>query len=435
MTKNKKNLILIVALACFCQIVGAQTNSPYSRYGYGVLKDQATGPSKGMGGIGYGLKNSLSANPINPASYSAVDTLTMLVDVGINYNFGKMTDNSGSRTDHGGGLDYVTVLFPVTRTVGISGGLLPFSSVGYDYGADDTVEDVEFRKSFSGSGGLSLAYLGLGYLTPFKGLSVGVNAAYIFGTIENQRSIPSIDISGSNISSDYSKFKSKGLKLDFGFQYQKNISPIDVLTVGAVYSPKMNLHSNYQNRHYDLSSTGTLIKGDTTEIGGLMGAIPHTLGAGFTVKRDKRITYGADVTFQKWTNMKYSTTMGDEMSVSDRFNNRIKVNVGGEYIRNLYDRNLLGRMKWRGGLNFSNSYMNIKDASGKVSGYNEYGAAVGFGIPFYDPQSYGKRTSYVNINFEYKKLKPKASGLINEDYFGVSFNMNINDFWFMKRKI
>ena len=65
-------------------------NSPYTRYGFGQLCDQAMGSNKAMGGIGVGLRNRAQINAINPASYSAVDSMTFLFDGGItlqNTNF------------------------------------------------------------------------------------------------------------------------------------------------------------------------------------------------------------------------------------------------------------------------------------------------------------------------------------------------------------
>ncbi len=47
MIKSKK-LFLVALLACIIGSLNAQTDSPYSRYGYGILRDQAVGPSKAM---------------------------------------------------------------------------------------------------------------------------------------------------------------------------------------------------------------------------------------------------------------------------------------------------------------------------------------------------------------------------------------------------
>ena len=66
------------------------TNSPYTRYGLGELSDQHFGNSKAMGGIAYGLRNGLQVNAANPASYTAIDSLTFIFDIGLslqNANF------------------------------------------------------------------------------------------------------------------------------------------------------------------------------------------------------------------------------------------------------------------------------------------------------------------------------------------------------------
>ena len=58
------------------------TNSPYSQYGLGLLSDQSTGFNRAMGGVAQGMHESNQINHQNPASYSNVDSLTFLFDVG-----------------------------------------------------------------------------------------------------------------------------------------------------------------------------------------------------------------------------------------------------------------------------------------------------------------------------------------------------------------
>ena len=57
-------------------------NSPYSRYGMGILSNQSLGINRQMGGLGYGLRSSEYINILNPASFSQADTLTMLFEAG-----------------------------------------------------------------------------------------------------------------------------------------------------------------------------------------------------------------------------------------------------------------------------------------------------------------------------------------------------------------
>ena len=59
------------------------TNSPYSQFGLGTLSDQSQGYSRGMNGVGLALRKGNVVNTLNPASYSEVDSLTMLFDVAL----------------------------------------------------------------------------------------------------------------------------------------------------------------------------------------------------------------------------------------------------------------------------------------------------------------------------------------------------------------
>ena len=86
-----KHFILSIALAALA-VPGlqAQTNattSPYSMYGYGMLSDRATALQRQMGGVGYALSSGRQINPMNPASYAAIDSLTFLWDIGADLTF------------------------------------------------------------------------------------------------------------------------------------------------------------------------------------------------------------------------------------------------------------------------------------------------------------------------------------------------------------
>jgi hypothetical protein len=446
MLKYKKELLLIVLSICVFIPVIAQTTSPYSRYGYGVLKDQATGPSKGMGGIGYGLRNKLGANPMNPASYSNVDSLTFLFDIGVDWTKAKLSDTSGSQTDDNGGLDYITMLFPVAKGLGVSFGLVPFSSVGYSYGNDVSTSDspigLGYASTYSGSGGLSQIYGGLGYATPLKGLSIGANASFLFGTLNHNKRLSFYD-SSVNPSAEYARLRVRTFKFDFGIQYEQALSDRNKIVVGAVYSPSNSYKGKFEREHYELNSSGSILESDTTINNKAEAGFADTYGFGFTFMRDDRITLGADVTYQRWEKVKYTNLMNDAMDGDKRFNDRWKFAVGGEYMHNKYERSYFKRMKFRAGFNYSNSYLNYNYKTGDLNGvsqyesggYKEYGVTVGFGFPFIENYYRTGRTSYINLNFEYKKLKPEFKGLINEEYFGVSLNVNINELWFRTRKI
>ena len=59
------------------------TMTPYSRYGYGILRDRSTSTQRSMGGVGYAMQSGRQINAMNPASYAAIDSLTFLFDLGL----------------------------------------------------------------------------------------------------------------------------------------------------------------------------------------------------------------------------------------------------------------------------------------------------------------------------------------------------------------
>lgn len=426
-------IILTAAIACFLSPVVAQnTDSPYSRYGYGVLPSHATGAAKGMGGISYGVRGA-SANPSNPASYSSVDSLTFIFDLGVDYRQSKLSDRTTSQNDNNGGVDYVTMLFPLGKNLGMSIGLLPFSFVGYDFGANRVKENLLYSEAYTGSGGFSQVYGGVAY-RPIKNLSIGANVSYLFGNTTYTRSLQLLNVTGANSEYWYHRLTMNAAKFDFGVQYTLTASPKDQITIGAVFSPKVSKTAKI-NRIYNIySSSGTLVKGDTALYTGknAYADIPMSLGLGFTWKRNDNLTAGADVTYQNWSKARYSTNLQDDMTESNRFNNSWRINAGVEYAIAPRERSFMKKIRWRGGFRYNNSYINVKNSDNQEGKYNEYGLTLGLGIPVRDV-AYG-RTSFINISFEYTQLKPNLSNMIKEQYYGISLGVNINELWFMKNK-
>lgn len=432
MSKINKNILLLALMACIVLPLAAQNTSPYSRYGYGVLRDQVSGPSKGMGGIGYGLRNNLGANTLNPASYSAVDSLTFLFDIGVDWRKSKLSDNVGSFSENDGGLNYVTMLLPVTKRLGVSFGLLPYSTVGYRYDNKETKEGVGYTSYYNGSGGLTQVYGGIGYLTPLKGLSVGANISYLYGKPKHDKNLKFDDVA-INSSRQRTTLSISTMKLDIGAQYEFKPSENNRFVIGAMYSPRNNNKGSVTKDYYEFGQNNQT-QHNSTKDKKIDAGFPDTYGLGFTYLRGEKLTLGADVTFQKWSSVKYTSLMSDAMEDDKRFNDRWKFGFGAEYRYGQYERNYFKLIRYRAGFNYSNSYLNYK-YNDQSKGYNEYGVTVGLGLPFIESFYRTGRISYININLEYQRINPEVKGMIKEEYFGISLNMNINELWFRKRKL
>ncbi|MFM7017009.1 MAG: hypothetical protein ACKOX3_11850, partial [Bacteroidota bacterium] len=162
------------------------TLSPYSRFGIGDLTFNGFSYQRGMGGVAIGYINPSTINFNNPASYAS-DTVTVM-EIGANVEglFSKQSTihTKGLNAD----LNALAMAFPIVKNrVGLSFGIIPFSSTGYNIVSSaklDSVTNVNFI--YKGSGGYTKYYLGCG-VNLTKSLSLGLNASYLFGNVINQR--------------------------------------------------------------------------------------------------------------------------------------------------------------------------------------------------------------------------------------------------------
>ena len=80
----RKFYIAILLVACSATVMAQSgTKSPYSQFGLGVLADQSTGFNRGMNGIGYAMREHNQIDYLNPAAYSAIDSLSFIFDAGV----------------------------------------------------------------------------------------------------------------------------------------------------------------------------------------------------------------------------------------------------------------------------------------------------------------------------------------------------------------
>ena len=401
--------IAAMAMTMWAAAQGSST-SPYSRVGYGLLSDNASSIQRSMGGVGYAMQNGRVVNAMNPASYSQVDSLTFLWDVGVDITNLWSKENSKSGYNFGGGLDYLTGQFRITKRFGGSLGLVPFSSVGYTFG-NKLDNGEEFR---GGSGGLAQLYLGAGYEL-FKGLSLGANFSYLFGTTTNSTSVTDESSAVFN-----RVMEVRDWNVQVGLQYALHLGTADRLVFGATYQPNKSLHGHTWGTLYDLQDNDI----DTVGYTSLKGKyeLPHTIGVGVSYEWNHRLLGEVDFTYQKWADAKYSPLQGFEEG-GMKFDNRWKAAAGLQYTPNRRG-SYVGAMMFRVGGFYNHDYMNIRG-----NNVRDYGASIGVGLPV--PS--GK--TMVNIGLEWKHRYTAPTSLIKEDYLNITIGVNVNEMWFWKNKI
>lgn len=412
---------LLLTMVTGMAIAQNNTNSPYTRYGYGDLSDQSFGNSKAMGGIAFGLRDGAQINPLNPASYTAIDSLTFLFEGGVSLQNMNISGSGVKLNAKNSSFDYLAMQFRLHPRIAMSIGLLPFSNVGYSVSDSKVDNGVSQTRSFTGDGGLHQLYGGIG-VKVLKNLSLGVNASYFWGDITRTRTIiyPATSESYSYIQqmgvsiSDY--------KLDFGTQYTLDFNKKHSMTIGAVFSPKHKLNNDYTVTT-QVSTTNSNNLDATLEL-------PNTFGVGFTYNYDKRLTVGADYSLQQWSKNKFGVNTSDD-AVREDFNetytycNRHKVSVGAEYIPNLMGRSYLSHIKYRLGAYYTTPYYKI----GGKEATREYGVTAGFGLPV--PRS----RSILSISGQFVRISGQESAFVNENIFRVSIGLTFNERWFFKRRV
>ena len=416
MLRFSKIGLLAGLFACMqlASIAQNSTISPYTRFGYGVIADRSFGAGRSMGGIGYGLRTSQQINPMNPASYSSMDSMTFLFDAGATIQLSLINDETNKHRNINGNLEYLALQFPVSRNIALSAGVLPYSHVGYNLYLINEVDDVSHIDNFSGTGGLNEVYVGASIDIWQKRLALGANVSYVFGNINHQSAVRP----GQQLDILYTmkKVNLHNLKYDFGVQYTHPLSKTERITLGMAYAPKIKLNSVSYNmisaNQYFLSS---IIEADTLYNQGFN--IPNSAGFGVSYVKDYKLMVAADVSFQDWSNAQF-------FGENNRFRNQLKFVAGGEYIPNNFTRAYMSRVRYRAGLHYSNSYLQINN-----SGYKEYGVSIGAGFPMLDNRS------FVNGSFEYVRIAPEVKSYIHEHYFRFTLSFTFNERWFYKFKV
>lgn len=433
--KQYKRIISISAFLLIATITFAQygSNSPYTRYGFGQLSDQTFGNSKAMGGIAYGLRNGSHINAANPASYSAVDSLTLLFDMGMSLQNTNFKENGIRANAKNSTVDYIATQFRLSKGLGITAGFIPFSTTGYnisntdpeEIGKDQYGESIYTTRNFSGEGGLQQIFVGLGY-NIFSNLSIGVNFSYLYGDITHTAST-AFNNSSATTSSWAEQISVSDYKLDLGIQYTKPLGEKHKVTLGAVYSLAHDLNSDGY-RFVETYNSNSTLQSQTIDTLKNVCSLPTTIGVGATYTYDNRLTVGFDYTFQKWESVKFPKTENNKYIIKEgQFSNRTKLSVGAEYLPDLYSRNYLKRIRYRIGAHYATPYAKV---DGK-EGAREYGVSFGFGLPIF---RYNQK-SILNISGQYVKVSPKTSGMLEENCLRINVGLTFDERWFMKWKV
>ena len=424
---NKKILsIFLMAAAILSGYAQSGTNSPYSQYGLGILSDQSQGFSRGMSGAALGIRQGNVANTLNPASYSAVDSMTMIFDVGMSGQITNFKEGQTKVNANNADFEYAVGLFRLLPGIGVSFGLLPYSNVGYKYTASNYLDSTNgtITETYSGEGGLHQAFIGAGFqLMPQ--LSVGFNVAYLWGTID--RSVVSSSTTYINSLSKLYYTSVSSYNANIGAQYTHRLTAKDILTVGATFGLGHKIGADPECSIINASTSGN--RDTTVYVASNALELPYTYGLGVAWRHGDQLVVDADLTCQMWGKTHYPSYDAGTNTYAARsslLKDRWKLAVGADFVPQSLSRNYFKRIHYRVGASYNTPYFKVNGNNGP----KEIGISAGFGLPLQN--AYNNR-SVLNISAQWARTS--AAGMITENTFRINLGLTFNERWFFKWKV
>ncbi len=431
--KNEAAWLVALFMAIFSATGSAQninpsnlSSSPYTRYGFGKLGTVGNASTRAMGDAGIALRSNLYTNLYNPASLTAIDTLTMLFDTGLDAEWFTMSENGTREQDWNAGFSYMSFHFPLWNRFAGSIAYTPYSMVGYEYG-NETEQAIDnalinndtlvYKNSYSGNGGLQHFQISLAWepiKTRKQTLNLGASLGYICGTVEHAGSMY---ISSGQSNSTYTTrdFTAKGLDVLLGMQYTRLLSPARKLTFGATYAPRtpLSVHSDVQK----VSGTDTVSTSSKMTL-----YAPTKFGAGVSYQYDRKWTVTGEYSFENWA--KVAGFDANLNKTDDVYQNISKVALGAEYRPRQYAQSYFKTCIYRFGASFKNSYIETYGSQN-----NEYSLTCGISLP-----TLNKRSLF-NVSMSYTHLQPSKSNMLSEDYLHFTIGVTFNEMMFYRSKL
>lgn len=424
--RNSVGFVLFFTLILITDIAFSQVriSSPYSRYGLGDLQGNSPAKNFALGGISYGLRDNQMINIHNPASYSGFDSLSFICDIGLISNFNKLqTSTSLQNFNNVTTLGYLNFGFPVTRWWGAAAGLIPYSQTGYQLIVNDTLSGIgKIKQQYQGSGSLNRFFIGSGFKL-HRDLSLGFNVSFLFGTLNNMRSVYFNDLTYVFNTRITNSMVINDFHFESGLQYHHTFTKNFFLNAGLVYQIPFDMkgRKTYLVERFVSSTTDLEVTKDTIEyVNNQKGKIhmPGGIGGGFTFGQKNIWLVGADVAWQNWDAF---TSFG----LKDSLKSNLKTSVGLIYTPNHTSvSNYFKMITYRAGFRYENTYLNIRNRQ-----INEYAISAGFGFPF------RKTGSSINLSVEFGKRGTTKDNLISETFIRGVFGLTIKEFWFFRRKL
>lgn len=419
-----------------CNVISAQDGayssySPYSIFGMGDIYRQGTAYNLSMGGVGIASRSHKFINYINPAAITARDTLSFMMDFGLQGEGKLYRQGSVKSASNLMNISNVALTVPIYRKSAVVAGISPYSSTGYDFSHDITdpslighVGNINYRSY--GDGGLYQVFVG-GAATFWNRLSAGAQFLYYFGNIDKSTIMNFSESSYRDVYSGYT-MSLNAIGGNFGLQYEQAIPSGLSLTVGATYKTSSRLKGYITDYKYATVSsvTDTLKYVTDTLSHGSNVRMASEYGVGISLRKGDRWRAEFDYTRSDWRNSNLENVTGLANVGESRFSTTYSQSfrAGFEIVPNPNDiRYYMRRCSYRGGIYYNRDYYKLDGRD-----VNSFGITFGMTFPVY------RWFNGVSIGVDLGQRGVDSGTMIRERYAKIFIGFNIHDIWFQKPK-
>jgi hypothetical protein len=417
---NRSILIALLTVISI-RMMAQGNNRPYSQMGLGDLDDGYYNRTSGMANTGIGYRSNRFLINNNPASFSALTNQYFTMEMGIRaaYISYSGTPVNVSSTESGDITFRKLIMgIKITKNWGSSIGLLPYSTQNYEFNVPYNLVGSSTQIAnhyYQGHGSVNRAYWANSYEF-FHHLSLGIDASYIFGQL-NQNDIIQSNTNGATLVSTTNNTNLQNMMVNYGMQLYGKIGKKWTYTLGATYSMKADLLS---------ASTKLVLGADSSILQNIQSnesylSLPQTYGFGFSLSDRQKYTFVADYRYQDWNSVQAKNAYpGQDYAIGSSERGSIGFEISNKKI---FYNTMVELSYLQAGVYYGNSYLQI---NGKQ--ITDRGITAGFGInSLKSPLAY-------NIIFQYGIKGTTANDLIRENYANITFNLNFGTIWYTKGK-
>lgn len=404
------NKYLLIFTLFTAGMAGAQNNSsPYSIVGIGDIESGQFNRTSGMAGTGLAYRTPLNIITNNPAAHSALAPGRIMMEAALRGRF--VTYSGAGVTAENGYSKDLTIRRLVIGTRfnkwwGSSFGLAPFSTSNYLFTGQKTIQGTSTNMPalYEGSGGVNQLYWANG-LSLGKHLSLGVHAAFLFGSLNQSETI-------AEASSNFTVNTARNVYLrnyhfTYGLQYEQALSKNWSLVVGGTYAPRTRLRATYDltvTQGSDSVISSNVLKRDFF-------SLPQSIGAGLALRHRERLTVSTDLKYQAWSQLRYK---GSNYSLTDTR----EISLGAEYaIRKAHHNLVFESAYFQAGAHYRQSYLQI------------YGTQItDQGISFGLGKNFRNNLMGVSVGMDVGTRGSSTQRLIRERYTQLHITCSLKEF-------